>query len=82
VLVSRWRARLQNEQLRLDAKMPATVIAQRIGWTRSLTILKDRIRQIRPEYLGVDPADRIGWTGRAGPAPTVSPPRRPANAGG
>ncbi len=45
--------------LRLDAKMPATVIAERIGWEHSLTILKDRIRQIRPEYAGVDPADRI-----------------------
>ena len=45
--------------LALDAKMPATVIAERIGWEHSLTILKDRIRQIRPEYAGVDPADRI-----------------------
>jgi hypothetical protein len=26
-------------------KMPATVIAERIGWTRSLTILKDRVRE-------------------------------------
>jgi len=43
----------------LDAKMPATVIAERIGWEHSLTILKDRIRQIRPEYAGVDPADRL-----------------------
>lgn len=34
--------------LMIDAKMPATVIAQRIGWQHSLTILKDRIRQIRP----------------------------------
>jgi hypothetical protein len=39
-------------------KMPATVIAERIGWPHSLAILKDRIRQIRPEYSGVDPADR------------------------
>lgn len=45
--------------LREDAKMPATVIAERIGWEHSITILKDRIRQIRPEYAGVDPADRI-----------------------
>ena len=43
----------------LDARMPATVIAERIGWEHSLTILKDRIRQIRPEYAGVDPADRL-----------------------
>lgn len=39
-------------------RMPATVIAERIGWAHSLTVLKDRIRQIRPEYLGVDPVDR------------------------
>lgn len=45
--------------LRVDAKMPATVIAERIGWEHSITILKDRIRVIRPEYAGVDPADRI-----------------------
>ena len=45
--------------LAVDARMPATVIAERIGWEHSLTILKDRIRQIRPEYAGVDPADRI-----------------------
>lgn len=48
-----------REQLRLDARMPATVIAERIGWTRSLTVLKDRVREIRPEYVGIDPADRI-----------------------
>lgn len=40
-------------------RMPATVIADRIGWDHSITTLKDRIRQIRPEYAGVDPADRI-----------------------
>jgi transposase len=40
-------------------RMPATVIAERIGWTHSMTTLKDRLRQIRPEYLGVDPVDRI-----------------------
>lgn len=42
-----------REQLRLDARMPATVIAERIGWTRSLTVLKDRVRQIRPEFKGM-----------------------------
>lgn len=43
----------------LDARMPAAVIAERIGWQHSITILKDRIRQIRPEYAGIDPADRL-----------------------
>lgn len=39
--------------------MPATVLAERIGWPHSMTVLKDRVRAIRPEYRGVDPADRI-----------------------
>lgn len=43
----------------VDARMSATVIAERIGWEHSITILKDRIRLIRPEYAGVDPADRL-----------------------
>lgn len=41
--------------------MPATVIAERIGWRYSMTTLKDRVRQIRPEYLGVDPVDRLSY---------------------
>ncbi|HET6868518.1 MAG TPA: helix-turn-helix domain-containing protein, partial [Solirubrobacteraceae bacterium] len=28
-----------REQLALDARMPATVIAERIGWTRGITVL-------------------------------------------
>ncbi len=39
-------------------QMPATVIAERIGWERSLTVLKDRVRQLRPYYLPPDPASR------------------------
>lgn len=42
-------------------KMPATVIAERIGWTRSLTILKDRVRELRPLFLPPDPADRLEY---------------------
>jgi transposase len=38
--------------------MPATVIAERIGWTRSLTVLKERVRELRPAYAPVDPASR------------------------
>jgi len=40
-------------------RMPATVIAQRIGWVHSMTTLKDRVRAIRPEYVGIDPVDRV-----------------------
>jgi transposase len=44
--------------------MPATVIAERVGWTRSLTVLKDRVRELRPAYLPPDPASRTAY--RAG----------------
>ncbi|GAA1829320.1 IS21-like element ISMbo1 family transposase [Pseudonocardia ailaonensis] len=39
--------------------MPATVIAQRIGWADSATTLKDLLRRIRPEFVGIDPVDRV-----------------------
>ena len=42
-------------------RMPATVIAERIGWTYSLTILKDRIRELRPLFAPPDPADRLEY---------------------
>jgi transposase len=41
--------------------MPATVIAERIGWTRSMTVLKDRVRELRPIYLPPDPASRTAY---------------------
>jgi transposase len=41
--------------------MPATVVAERIGWTRGLTVLKDRVRELRPVYLPPDPASRTAY---------------------
>jgi transposase len=41
--------------------MPATVIAERIGWARGLTVLKDRVRELRPIYLPPDPASRTAY---------------------
>jgi len=38
--------------------MPATVIAERIGWTRGMTVLTARVRELRPVYLPVDPSSR------------------------
>jgi len=40
-----------RELLRVFPTMPATVIAERIGWTRGLTVLKVRIAELRPAYL-------------------------------
>ncbi|MEU8178058.1 IS21 family transposase [Microbispora hainanensis] len=41
--------------------MPATVIAERIGWQRGLTVLKKRIRELRPLYAPPDPASRTSY---------------------
>ncbi len=40
--------------------MPATVIAERIGWTGGITVLKGRIAELRPAYLPPDRASRTG----------------------
>lgn len=40
-------------------KMPAPVIAERIKWPYTLSPLKKRLTLIRPEYVGIDPVDRV-----------------------
>ncbi len=41
--------------------MPATVIAERVGWTGSITWFRDNVRRLRPEHRPVDPSDRLIW---------------------
>jgi transposase len=41
--------------------MPATVIAERIGWTRSIRTLSARVAEFRPVYLPPDPASRTAY---------------------
>jgi transposase len=50
-----------RELLAVYPTMPATVIAERIGWSRGLTVLKDRVRELRPVYLPPDPASRTQY---------------------
>lgn len=50
-----------RELLQACPRMPATVIAERIGWERGLTVLKDRVRELRPAYLPPDPASRTSY---------------------
>lgn len=57
-VVDRFESRIRG-QLKDDPSMPATVIAERVGWTGSMTVLRDRVRQVRPEYKGVDPVDKV-----------------------
>jgi transposase len=50
-----------RELLRAHPRMPATVIAERIGWPRGITILKERVAQLRPAYLPPDPCQRTDY---------------------
>jgi transposase len=50
-----------RELLQAYPTMPATVIAERIGWTRSIRTLSGRVAELRPAYLPPDPAGRTSY---------------------
>jgi transposase len=50
-----------RELLQSYPRMPATVIAERIGWDRGLTVFKERVAELRPVYLPPDPAARTTY---------------------
>lgn len=50
-----------RELLQSYPTMPATVIAERIGWDRGLTVFKKRVAELRPVYLPPDPAGRTSY---------------------
>jgi hypothetical protein len=41
--------------------MPATVLAERVGWTGSASWFRKRVALLRPEYAPKDPADRLSY---------------------
>jgi transposase len=45
--------------LSMYPQMPATVIAERVGWSGSMSWFRERVAAIRPEYAPADPADRL-----------------------
>jgi transposase len=47
--------------LKEHPRMPATVLAQRVGWGRGLTVFKKRVAELRPMYLPPDPASRTTY---------------------
>lgn len=52
---------LVRQLLATTPDMPATVIAERVGWSGSITWFRDNVRRLRPEHRPVDPADRLTW---------------------
>ena len=56
--------------------MPATVIAERVGWSGSITWFRENVRRLRPEHRRPDPADRLVWApGDAAQCDLWFPPR-------
>lgn len=41
--------------------MPATVVAERIGWQRGITVLRERVAELRPLFLPTDPYQRTHY---------------------
>ena len=41
--------------------MPATVIAERVGWQRGMSVFTARVRELRPFYLPPDPSSRTTY---------------------
>jgi len=41
--------------------MPATVLAERVGWTGSGSWFRKQVASLRPEYAPKDPADRLSY---------------------
>ena len=57
--------------------MPASVLAERVGWTGSSSWFRDNVARIRPEYQPRDPADRVVWeAGDAAQCDLWFPPRK------
>jgi transposase len=54
-----------RELLQACPTMPATVIAERIGWPYSIRTLSGRVAELRPAYLPPDPVSRTASCARA-----------------
>ena len=63
--------------LRETPDMPATVLAERVGWTGSIRWFSDNVKRLRPAHRLIDPADRLVWeAGDAAQCDLWFPPRK------
>jgi len=57
--------------------MPATVLAERVGWEGSSSWFRENVARLRPEQRRPDPADRLEWApGDAAQCDLWFPPRK------
>jgi hypothetical protein len=69
---ARVRALLTDEP-----ELPAVVIAERVGWSGSITWFRQNVKRLRPEHRKIDPADRLIWEpGDAAQCDLWFPPRK------
>ena len=58
-------------------EMPATVLAERVGWAGSPSWFRENVARLRPEQRRPDPADRLVWApGDAAQCDLWFPPKR------
>jgi Mu transposase, C-terminal domain/Helix-turn-helix domain of resolvase len=58
-------------------EMPATVLAERVGWMGSIRWFSENVKLLRLEHRPIDPADRIIWqAGDAAQCDLWFPPRK------
>ena len=58
-------------------EMPATVLAERVGWTGSIRWFRDNVNRVRVDHRPIDPADRLSWAaGDAAQCDLWFPPRK------
>ena len=43
-------------------EMPATVVAERVGWAGSISWFRENVARLRAQYRRPDPADRLNWS--------------------
>ncbi|MGA8044702.1 MAG: IS21 family transposase [Dermatophilaceae bacterium] len=58
-------------------EMPATVLAERVGWAGSIRWFRDNVNRVRADHRPIDPADRLTWeAGDAAQWDLWFPPRK------
>jgi transposase len=63
--------------LKLNPDLPASVLAERVGWQGSESWFRENVARLRPEHRPVDPADRLSWeAGDAAQCDLWFPPRK------